>query len=161
MTSPKPLNVPGEGVSPLRASLRPPAGRGELRAVGRRVQRSSVSPAIPRRTDPGATPLSFSQQRMWFLDQWEPGAPTFNGARAIRIRGKLNVDALKTAFAAVVERHESLRTIFVLHGREPRQVVLDQWSLELPVVDLTAVPLRDRARSLRIAFVSCHASRST
>jgi hypothetical protein len=85
---------------------------------------------------------------MWFLNQWEPGAPTFNGARAIRIRGKLNVDALESAFAAVVERHESLRTIFVLNGREPRQVVLDRWALELPVVDLTAVPLRDRAQEL-------------
>ena len=119
---------------------RPPCSSGGRRA--------SSSHANPQENRPRAAPLSFSQQRMWFLNQWEPGAPTFNGARAIRIRGKLNFDALKTALAAVVERHESLRTIFVVHGREPRQVLPDQWTLELPVVDLTPLPLRDRAQEL-------------
>jgi hypothetical protein len=85
---------------------------------------------------------------MWFLDQWEPGAPTFNGARAIRIRGKLDVDALRTAFTTVVARHESLRTIFVVHDREPRQALLDEWSLDLPVVDLTSLAKRERAPEL-------------
>jgi hypothetical protein len=87
---------------------------------------------------------------MWFLDQWEPGAPTLNGARAIEIRGRLDVEALQLAFRIVVERHESLRTVFVLHGTEPRQVLLDEWSFELPTVDLTDSPAPgDLARHLR------------
>jgi hypothetical protein len=107
-------------------------------ALQQRRQAAAGALEIPRSAHDGPTPLSFSQQRMWFLDQWEPGAPTSNGARAIRIRGKLDVDALKTAFATVVERHESLRTTFVLQDREPRQGVLDVWSFDRPVVDLTS-----------------------
>jgi hypothetical protein len=117
-------------------------------ALQQRRQAAAGALEIPRSAHDGPTPLSFSQQRMWFLDQWEPGAPTSNGARAIRIRGRLDVDALRMAFATVVERHESLRTIFVLHDREPRQVVLDEWSLDLPVVDLTSLRTRDRANEL-------------
>jgi hypothetical protein len=87
---------------------------------------------------------------MWFLDQWEPGAPTLNGARAIQIRGRLDVEALQRALGLVVERHESLRTVFQLHGREPRQVLLDEWSFELPTVDLTDSPAPEElARRLR------------
>ena len=134
-----------------------PAGDGLSAADSRAVlaadlrqrrQAAASALAIPKRAAEGPAVLSFSQQRMWFLDQWEPGAPTSNGCRAIRIRGRLDVDALKTAFVTVVERHESLRTIFVLEAREPRQVVLDEWTLELPEVDLTALPLRDRANEL-------------
>src|SRR5947209_3102298 len=67
---------------------------------------------------------------MWFLQRWEPGSPTFNGARAIRLRGPLDVDALRGAFAQVIERHESLRTVFA-GEREPVQVVLERWVFEL------------------------------
>jgi Condensation domain len=69
---------------------------------------------------------------MWFLQQWEPGSPTFNGARAFRLRGPLEVDALRRAFETVLERHQSLRTV-VSGDREPVQVVLERWSFELPV----------------------------
>jgi condensation domain-containing protein len=87
---------------------------------------------------------------MWFLDQWDPGAPTSNAARAIQIWGELDVDALRHAFSLVVDRHESLRTVFALHGKEPRQVLLEEWSLELPTVDLThSTDPGDLARQLR------------
>jgi hypothetical protein len=77
---------------------------------------------------------------MWILDQWEPASPTNNGSRAIHIRGLLDAVALERALCAIVERHEALRTIYVLEGREPRQVALDDWSLALPVVDLSGLP---------------------
>ena len=86
-------------------------------------------PRASRGGDSRPTALSFSQQRMWFLDQWEPGAPTFNGARAVRLRGERStLEALETRLRRPSStRHESLRTVFVLHDREPRQVVLEDW----------------------------------
>ena len=122
-----------------------PDQRAQLRSA---VARRSPSAGIRRRTDVGPAPLSFSQQRMWFLDQWEPASPTNNGARALRLRGPIDVAALEQALAAVVERHEVLRTVYVVQGREPRQVVLDDWSLELSVVDLGELPDGQREAEL-------------
>ena len=66
--------------------------------------------SIPRR-EPGAQPvLSFSQQRLWFLDQLTPGSATYNVAYALLLQGDLNREALTSAFTALVERHEVLRT---------------------------------------------------
>jgi hypothetical protein len=113
-----------------------PAKRALLeRALRQRRQAAAAGSKIPRRQGRGPAPLSFSQQRMWFLQQWEPDSPTFNGARALRLRGPLDVDALRRAFETVLERHESLRTVFS-GDREPVQVVLEQWTFEL---GLTAV----------------------
>jgi hypothetical protein len=102
---------------------------------------------IPRRADAQPAPLSFSQQRIWFLQQWEPSAPTFNAARAVRIEGGLDVDALRKAFETVITRHEALRTTFQVVDREPRQVVLERWSFALPIVELTRDGLEDALRA--------------
>lgn len=117
-------------------------------------KRGAASGSIPRRRESGSAPLSFSQQRMWFLDQWEPGSPAHNGARALRLMGDgLDVDALRRALTVVFERHEILRTVYVVEGREPKQVALQEWSLALPVVDLQGVASAERevelARLLR------------
>src|SRR5579862_7222204 len=122
-----------------------PGARAELRDA---LRRRASSPGIPRRTGRGPAPLSFSQQRMWFLDQWEPGSPTNNGARAVRLHGALDTDALKRGLAAVVERHEILRTTYIVEEREPLQVALSDWSLELPIVDLTPVAADSREAEL-------------
>jgi Condensation domain len=111
-----------------------PAKRALLeQALRRRRDAAAVATEIPRRTDGGPAPLSSTQRRMWFFQQWEPEAPTFNAARAIRLRGHLDRDALRRALEKVLERHESLRTV-VLPEPEPLQVVLDSWSLEIPVI---------------------------
>lgn len=120
----------------------------EKRALLSDALRKRRSAGIPRRRDIGPAPLSFSQQRIWFLDQWDPGAPTWNGARAMRMLGELDVDALQAAFEGVVERHESLRTVFPGEGREPRQVVLEDWAVRVPVVDLGDLPPDEREREL-------------
>jgi hypothetical protein len=122
-----------------------PRARAELREA---LRRRAASSGIPRRTGRGPVPLSFSQQRMWFLDQWEPGSPTNNGARAVRLEGDLDSDALERGLAAVVERHEILRTTYMVEGREPVQVPLSDWSLEMPVVDLTPVAAGSRETEL-------------
>ncbi|WP_141119924.1 non-ribosomal peptide synthetase, partial [Mycobacterium malmoense] len=73
---------------------------------------------------PEVVPLSFAQSRLWFLDQLHGCSPVHNMAVALRLRGRLDADVLGTAFADVVARHESLRTVFVAPEGTPRQVVV-------------------------------------
>ena len=72
------------------------------------------SSGIPRRTSNEALPLSFAQQRIWFLDQFAPGSPYYNVDNALRIRFPLSVDALERSYNETVRRHEALRTTFQL-----------------------------------------------
>src|SRR5258708_6386841 len=85
-------------------------------------------------------PLSLAQQRLWFLDQLEPGNPAYNVPFGLRLRGKLNLDALRSSVQEIVRRHEILRTTFRLEGANPVQVVAEDSVIEIPVVDLTAMP---------------------
>ncbi|AMD53957.1 hypothetical protein ATO49_04185 [Mycolicibacterium fortuitum subsp. fortuitum DSM 46621 = ATCC 6841 = JCM 6387] len=73
---------------------------------------------------PEVIPLSYAQQRLWFLDQLEGPSPIYNMAVALQITGQLNTDALGAALADVVERHESLRTVFRSSEGVPEQVVI-------------------------------------
>src|SRR5580700_2027653 len=103
------------------------------RALLRRRKATAAATTIPRRATPGPARLSFAQERMWFLEQWEPNSPTFNAARAVRLRGVLDRDALERSIRTAIERHESLRTVIV-PGPEPLQALLEGWSFELSLV---------------------------
>ena len=89
-------------------------------------------------------PTSFAQQRLWILDQLQPGDPTYNIAVAVRLRGPLDVTALAESLNEVVQRHESLRTTFTAQDGEPVQVVLRSLILSLPVLNLQELPEVDR-----------------
>src|SRR5882724_10271349 len=89
-------------------------------------------------------PASFAQQRLLFLDQLEPGSPFYNIPQAISIKGNLNVPALGRTFAEIVRRHEALRTTFSLSEGSPVQVVAKTLTLDLPLIDLTALPEFER-----------------
>jgi amino acid adenylation domain-containing protein len=82
-------------------------------------------------------PLSFGQQRLWFLDQLMPENPFYNISAAVSLHGPAKIDLLHRAVNTVVARHEVLRTVFLSHNGQPRQVVLTQLNIPLPVFDLT------------------------
>jgi amino acid adenylation domain-containing protein len=103
-----------------------------------REKRRSVAPAgIGRRPRDGrGTPLSFSQQRLWFMEQLEPGTPIYNIPLAMAFSGRLEVAALAAALHQVVRRHEALRTTFRTVDGQPLQVIGPPWPVTVPVVDL-------------------------
>lgn len=93
-------------------------------------------PPMGKRPDPGFAPLSFSQQRLWILDQLEPGNSAYNLSQSVRLRGEFKVEAMEQALTRIVERHESLRTQFVVIDGEPRQQILSPWPVRLEIVSL-------------------------
>ena len=106
--------------------------------------------SIQPRAQIGPAPLSFSQERMWFLHQLAPDSAAYNVPAAIRVRGPLNIAALEAALHEIVRRHEILRTIFPAVNGRPVQIVTDRW-LDLHIVDLRTLPVgmrEARAREL-------------
>jgi amino acid adenylation domain-containing protein len=99
---------------------------------------------IPRRRKQGAVPLSHAQQRLWFLNQYEPASPFYNLSFAFRILGRLNVDALRHAIHRVVSRHESLRTIFDCRDGVPVQSISPEARFAFSVLDLSDGPEADK-----------------
>jgi len=89
-------------------------------------------------------PVSFAQQRLWFLDQLVPGNPFYNVPTAVLLTGPLNVAALSQTFNEIVRRHEALRTTFRMLEGQPVQVIAVSLSVPLPVVDLQALPVVQR-----------------
>ncbi|HEY0097017.1 MAG TPA: condensation domain-containing protein, partial [Archangium sp.] len=97
------------------------------------------APPLVRVQRTGALPLSYAQQRLWFLEQLEPGSAAYNMPMAVRLLGELDVRALEKSFSALVERHEALRTTFTEVEGEPVQVIAEAAELRLAVVDLSEV----------------------
>ncbi|MBW3570371.1 MAG: non-ribosomal peptide synthetase, partial [Gemmatimonadetes bacterium] len=104
---------------------------------------------IPRREGTEPAPLSFSQERLWFLDRMDPGSPAYNVPWTLRVRGALDVPLLERALGEVVRRHDALRTTFVLDGERPVQRVAPAGEVSLPVEDLSGVPAEAREAELR------------
>jgi amino acid adenylation domain-containing protein len=106
------------------------------RGAGRLIAAAPLRPA-PRDRAPV---LSFAQERLWFLDQFEPDSPAYNLPSAVRIVGVLDPAVLASCFGEVVRRHESLRTTFVAEAGQPRQTIQPFRPVPVPLADLTALP---------------------
>src|SRR5262245_36040187 len=94
---------------------------------------------ISRRASGTAPPLSFDQERLWFLEQAAPGAGAYNCQTAIRISGALDPAALRASLRDIERRHEILRTTFPLNGDSPVQQVSDSVVAPMTVVDVSAL----------------------
>jgi amino acid adenylation domain-containing protein len=103
-------------------------------------------PRIERVPRTGPLPLSFSQRRLWFLDQLSPGSAVYNVPHPLEIAGRLDPQILKAALSEVVRRHEALRTTFPSLDGEPVQVIAPADPFPLPTVDLRSLHERVRSR---------------
>ncbi len=101
----------------------------------RPLVRSPSKPSIPR-SNAAEGPLSFSQQRLWFLEQLEPGQPVYHVPVGLRLRGPLDCDAAAASLAIIVERHQVLRTAFRNQAGTPVQVVTPARRVQLPMINL-------------------------
>jgi amino acid adenylation domain-containing protein len=99
------------------------AAQAALIQEARRAQSGLSAPPIARAERDGELPLSFSQQRLWFLDQLEPNSPFYNNPVAVRLSGALDIDALERSLNEIVQRHEALRTSFAALDGRPVQVI--------------------------------------
>ena len=105
-----------------------------------------------RRAIVKTAPLSFGQQRLWYLHQYESAGVAYNEPTNILLTGSLNVQALEMSLNAIVERHESLRTRFPTRGGHALQVIDPELRLSLPLVDLRGVaPTERQAEARRLA----------
>ncbi len=89
---------------------------------------------------PAELPLSFAQERLWFLAQLENTANAYNMALALRLHGPLQIETLAAALNAVVERHEVLRTTFPASDGDPRQHIIATLDVPIECIDLTHLP---------------------
>ncbi|HEY2515677.1 MAG TPA: amino acid adenylation domain-containing protein, partial [Polyangiaceae bacterium] len=128
---------------PLRALFETPTVAGLAAAVealrhGRGSPGSESAAPIPRVARDAPLALSYAQERLWFLDQLEPGDPSYVIALATELRGAVDVEALRRAVEEVIHRHEALRTTFPSDDGQPRQAIQAPPAWELPLLDLSA-----------------------
>ena len=138
---------------PLRALFEAPV----LAALGQEVERAlgegegtQAPPLVPQQRQGGpadGVPLSFAQQRLWFLDRLEPASPFYNVPLAVRLTGELDLPALAAALGEIVRRHAALRTRFLARAGQPVQVIepeTPEIMVNIPVADLSHLPAGER-----------------
>lgn len=124
----------------------------EARAASRAPAAQTSISREPRPSSGEATfPISFAQERLWFLEQLEPGTSVYNLSNSMRLQGPLDVRALEASLQALIQRHESLRTTFPAVEGQPVQRIAPSLSLAMPVHDLRGLPEGEReAEALRL-----------
>ncbi|MCW2917369.1 MAG: hypothetical protein JWN52_5437, partial [Actinomycetia bacterium] len=152
VTSRLPRTVKAE--LPVRALFDAPTVAAFARVVEQARVGDRIAAPLARVSRDQELPLSFAQQRLWFLDRWNPGSPAYNLPLAVRLTGGLQVEALAGSLRAVVMRHESLRTTFAHEEGRPYQVIAADPAVPLPIVDLTGI-----GSDHRLAKAQKHAER--
>ncbi len=108
----------------------------------------SLSSSINHVHEGKRVPLSFAQQRLWFLEQWDRENPVYHISRAIQFNGPINVTALEKSIKGIIARHEALRTTIEQEDGFPMQQVATNWDFSLPVIDLQGMQSRRRPREI-------------
>lgn len=119
-----------------------------------RVRRPShLEPIKPAPRD-GVAPQSFAQQRLWYLDQINPGDPSYNMPECARLTGTLDRQVLRKCFNEIVKRHEILRTTFDHRDGEPVQLISASLDVDVDFIDLTSLSVSEReVKARRLLFV--------
>ncbi|MEP0858565.1 amino acid adenylation domain-containing protein [Trichocoleus sp. DQ-U1] len=129
---------------PLRTLFESPTVAELAEVISSTQQAKQIdSSSIPRVSRNQPLPLSFAQQRLWFLDNLEPGSPDYNIPAPVRLVGQLDVAALEQSFNEIVRRHEIFRTRFVMEG-QPIQEIAPTLTVTFPVIDVQAFPEAER-----------------
>ena len=121
--------------------------KGEILEYLRSLNPSATAIAPVPRT--GNIPLSFAQQRLWFLDRLEPGNPFYNQPAALRLIGELRVDILKQSLREIIRRHEILRTNFTTVAAQTVQVIHSEVDFQLQVIDVSNLSLTEKEEKVR------------
>ena len=135
---------------PVRALFEAPtvAALAERVEAIRRADLPLLPPVVPAGRG-GALPLSFAQERLWFLDRLRPESASYNVPAALRLRGALHAPALERALGEIVRRHEALRTVFPERDGAPVQVIVPFRGFGLPVEDLSSHGEAEREAEVR------------
>jgi amino acid adenylation domain-containing protein len=135
---------------PLRTIFSNPtvAGLAAVLDEDRPAGPSEFPPIRPQPRDGRAFPLSLSQERVWFLQELEPGNLSYNAQATLTFEGDLDVPVLEAALTEIVRRHEIFRTVFSLRDGRPLGEIQAPWAVALPIIDITSVPLPARRREL-------------
>lgn len=112
----------------------------ELKLMKKNGGKEAAEEEIPRRADRATAPLSYNQQGLWVLSQLMPDTWLYQIPKAVRLMGKLNREALQQTLDSIVARHEALRTSFTTVEGVPMQVIAEAFPLEMPLLDLSAMP---------------------
>ncbi|SFI44359.1 non-ribosomal peptide synthetase [Nitrosomonas sp. Nm34] len=119
-----------------------------------RVQQDSI---IPRRAAGEPVPLSYAQQRHWFLWQLDPHSTAYHLGGTLRLRGKLNQAALEDSFQTLIVRHEVLRTVFRANAQgQPEQIIQAEGHFKLTVIDLNDLPAEQRTARAHVEAIRIH-----
>jgi acyl carrier protein len=139
----------------LRSLFEAPSVRGLAAVVDESLRggANAASGRIERAERSAELPLSFAQQRLWFLDQLEPGNPFYSVPSAVRLMGRLDVGGLERAFSEVVRRHEVLRTSFPQVNGAPVQRIEEWKPLTLPLIDLRGLVAAERENAARRGMI--------
>ncbi|MHA7627475.1 amino acid adenylation domain-containing protein [Corallococcus sp. M7] len=135
---------------PLRTLFEAPTVASLAARIDGGVRAPTPGPALKHRKDRAPeAPLSYAQERLWFLDQLEPGDARYHLPAAVRLQGPLDIAALRRGLDEVVHRHEALRTTFSQHQGRATQRVHAHVPFELPELDLSTLPPETRDAEVR------------
>jgi len=139
---------------PLRCLFESPTVAELAKKIATTQTEKGLFSQIDRTSRDRELPLSFAQQRLWFLHQLEPKSPAYNLPKTVQLRGKLNIAALEGSLREVMRRHEILRTNFIVRNGKLVQVIAENTIINFPVIDLQELPETSRkAEALRLAMI--------
>lgn len=131
-------------INPLEPNKSVKIGQDIWQAIASILEVQNQAPDLKPVSRNEHPPLSFSQERLWFIQQLQPDSSAYNVSLAFRLQGLLNISVLEDSLNEIIQRHEALRTTFLASENQPVQVISPNLNLTLPVVDLQELSERER-----------------